>query len=503
MVALLLVGFGLRMLKLQNPPLDFHPTRQLRSAIIARGMYYEALPNADPTLREAAMQTWATMERYEPPVLERLVSLTYRVIGGEHLWVARVYSSLFWVIGGLALYALVRRILSPAAGLFAAAFYLLLPWGVVASRAFQPDPWMVMWVLLAAYALYRWFEGGLRSWLWTVLAGFFCGLAVLIKVYSGYAIAGMALFLTIQYLGEGGRWVKNLGALLRRPQIWVFVMLGALALIYYVGLGDRSTSFASFWILSFTGMLRESKFYVRWLGLIRGIMDVMVFFAALLGAFLYPARGRAVALGLWFGYLMIGVTFPYQIYTHDYYSILLVPVAAFGLAPLAEAVFNRVRLLGPAWRGIFVTALLLVIAYYGYVARSEIYAIDKSGEPYPWQQMGKNLPHDGPIIGLIHDYGNRLKYYGWRSVARDWPTQGDLALSAAASEARGSSSSLPTGSAFETYFKDQTQGMSYFLVTLFADFNAQPALKSMLYDHYSVAQKGDGYILFDLRHPKP
>ena len=38
---LLLLGLGIRLLDLTDPPLDIHPTRQLHSALMARGMYYQ------------------------------------------------------------------------------------------------------------------------------------------------------------------------------------------------------------------------------------------------------------------------------------------------------------------------------------------------------------------------------------------------------------------------------------------------------------------------------
>jgi hypothetical protein len=492
---LLFLGLGLRMINLTDPQLDFHPTRQLRSAIIARGMYYQNLPAADPQLRQAAMQIRATMEVYEPPILEQLVATTYRLLGAEQLWVARVYSSLFWLIGGVALYALVRRIFSAGAGLCSLAFYLVLPWGVTASRAFQPDPWMVMWILVAAYLLYRWMETDLGSWRWTILAGLSAGLAILVKAYAVYPVGGMAMgvFLAVLFKREPG-FLKRLLSFLLKPQLWVFALLTVLPpAVYYLGLGDRSTSFASFWIFSFTGMLLEHKFYIRWLGLIRGLLDVMVFFAALLGAFVFPSRARAQVLGLWIGYFLIGATFPFQIYTHDYYSLVLVPIGAISLAPYFDLILSQVRRQPWLWRVVFYIAMLAVGGYYAWVARSQIVAQNFRTEPIPWQIMGSALPQNGAIIGLTHDYGNRLKYYGWRAVQRIWPSEGDFDLSEAAGTEKISD--------FESYFQDQTAGMDYFLVTLFSDLEAQPALKAMLYDHYPVAMRGDGYILFDLRHP--
>jgi len=492
---LILLGLGVRLVDLNDPPLDFHPTRQLRSAIIARGMYYASMPDADAALRDKAIQFWASMELYEPPIFERLVALTYRVIGSEQLWVARVYSSLAWAIGGAALYVLLRRMFTPGAAIFSLGFYLLLPWGVLASRAFQPDPAMVMWVLLSAYTLYRWGEARARSWLWAVLAGVSCGMAVLIKAFALFFVVAMALGILVSLIVEEGKFIAGLRRVLARPQAWALAGLAAaIPAVYYLGLGPRSGEFASFWIISLSRLLLDREFYMQWLALIRGLMDVAVFFTALLAVFLIPGRGRLLVLGLWAGYFLLGLTFPFQIYTHDYYSLALVPVVAISLAPLADLVLKRLDESPRLWKALFILVFLVISGYYTWVSRSQFYGRDYRLEPVPWKQMGADLPNDGDIIALTHDYGNRLKYYGWRMVNRMWPGSGDLSLSEAAGSDRIGN--------FEAYFQDQTAGMEYFLVTLFGDLNAQPELKSELYDHYDIYAQGDGYVLFDLRQRK-
>ena len=55
---------------------------------------------------------------------------------------------------------------------------------------------------------------------------------------------------------------------------------------------------------------------------------------------------------------------------------------------------------------------------------------------------------------------------------------------------------------FNVFFKSQTQGMRYFLVTLFGELDSQPDLKNMLYEHYPVVKQGNGYVLFDLTREK-
>ncbi len=52
LVILFIASFAVRMIDLKDPPLDFHPVRQLHSAIIARGAYlqpgYDSGPGFTP-----------------------------------------------------------------------------------------------------------------------------------------------------------------------------------------------------------------------------------------------------------------------------------------------------------------------------------------------------------------------------------------------------------------------------------------------------------------------
>ncbi len=159
LILLLALGGLLRLLDLTDPPLDFHPTRQLRNSIIARGIYYDLLPNADASTRALAASIARVPARYEPPVTETLVALTSIAVGGESTMVPRIYGTLFWLLAGLCLYDLARRITdSPIAALLSLAYFLVLPFAVQASRSFQPDPLMTASAFIGIYFLYRWSE---------------------------------------------------------------------------------------------------------------------------------------------------------------------------------------------------------------------------------------------------------------------------------------------------------------------------------------------------------
>ena len=479
---LLVLGLGLRLIDLSDPPLDFHPVRQLRAAIIARAFYYEGLPDADPQKRELAVNLSHIQEPLEPPILEKVVAWTYRLVGGERLWVPRVYSSLFWIIGGIALYALARRITSPGAALAALAFYLVLPYGVQASRSFQPDPMMVMWTLLEAYALYRW--GEKPSWKWALLAGIFGGLAVLIKVVAVFPVVGMLAAVALS--------ARGLRKALVDWQVWAIGAIVALIpLGYYLLLaGSNSVGLASGTLSISLALLRDTRFYVRWLNVLNGIMSLPLVVLGALSALLFPNKGRALLVGWWMGYGVFGLVFAYRISTHDYYSLPLIPIVALSLAGAAWLLLRQWAQQPPFWKLVFVGLAICAMAYPAWIARSILVGNDYRGEPGGWRQIGEAMPRDGAIIGLTHDYGFRMSYYGWIQVS-NWPDRADLNLDALQGRQED----------FDSLFDEKTRGMSYFLVTRFDELDAQPLLKSMLYDHYPLIQEGDGYILFDLSQP--
>src|SRR5918999_1030683 len=89
LVFLFVIALGLRLYNIDEPPSDFHPTRQYRSMIIARGYYYEALKTAPEWKRNLASLNKQREGSLEPPIMELMGSFAYRTFGGEHLWIPR------------------------------------------------------------------------------------------------------------------------------------------------------------------------------------------------------------------------------------------------------------------------------------------------------------------------------------------------------------------------------------------------------------------------------
>jgi hypothetical protein len=482
-VIIFLLGTGLRFIDLTDPPLDYFPQRQLRGAIIARGIYYQLLPSADPAERQQAVYLANTMDPREPSVFEGLVAFTYVLTGGENLWVARIYAIIFWVLGGVALYALARRLTSPLAAIIPLIYYFFLPWSVIFSRTFQPDIIMVMLTLWVAYALFRW--GEKPTWKWSITGGILAGLAVFTKLPAIFPIALMFLGVILTTLGIK----KALGSL----QAWVMVVLFLVPpAIYYLYI-IPSTS--SEWLASTLPLIKNwisPSFYIRWIIFAGGLVDLGIAIISFIGVWLLPAKKRIIPLALWLGYIMYGLAFPYYITTHEYYSIPLIPAVALSLAPLAWLVFNRFADQGRMAKFSMVAILAFSLFYSGWMSRSIILSKDYRIEVISWQNMRQGLPPTGDLIGITHEQGYRIAYYGWRHVT-PWPyTAADEQASSGADPQAG----------LKKLFENYAKGQEYFVVTLFSEFDNHPLLKAYLNDHYSVYKQGDGYLVFDLTQTK-
>ncbi|MBN1537144.1 MAG: glycosyltransferase family 39 protein [Anaerolineales bacterium] len=481
-IMMLSAGLGIRLYDLTDPPMDFHPTRQLRGAIIARSIYLNILPNADPQDRQLATTYAGLTGRYEPPILETLVAYTYRMMGKEEFWIARIYNAFFWLLGGVCLFLLGRRMTNATAGLIALGYYLFLPFAAQASRSFQPDPGMVMWLVIFSYALYRWGEP--HSLKWAIITGIAGGIAIFTKPVAVY-IVGAASIVVVVF--SFGLWQS-----LRRLQVWMMAILMALpSFIYYLLLGSgNAADYIANWTVALSHLIIEPAFYVRWLSFVQNWMGFSVILLALIGVIITTPRNKALLCGLWVGYFIYGLTLPYQMYTHNYYHLQLVPILALSLAAVGQVLSEHLRKQSRFWQILFAGVALVGMIFPCWVAIATLKADDYRKEPAYWHGIGELLPVDGKIIALTQDYGYRLMYYGWRKVDL-WQTSSEQDLA----ELRGREKE------FSTRFSNKIEGKDYFLVTAMGQWKNQPTLQKTLTNNYPLIAEGDGYLLFDLAHP--
>ena len=483
-ILLLALGGLLRLLDLTDPPLDFHTSRQLRNSLVAREIYYNTLPSATEEQRQLATSFANAVGKYEPPVIETIVGYSYFLTGGETIAVARIWETFFWLVAGIAHFDLMRRVVNPWAALIAMAYYFVLPFSVEVSRSFQPDPLMTSAFVIGIYFLYRWSElwgtEGERkeTWKWALLAAVFLGFATFVKIVIAFFVGTAAVSLVLFTLGKDF-W--------KSKQVWVMAAIMVTpALLYYVVFNQgRSTEYFFSWTVALMKLITSTDFYTKWLAFLGTLFGLTVLFLSIAGALIAPSRMRWLLVSLWVGYLLYGLTLPFQMYTHSYYHIQLIPILVLGLAVALNPLTEYVSTLGGVRRVGFIALVVAVIGYQAYAARSVLVAESFRHEPAFWNEVGQAFPSDAKVIALTQDYGFRLMLYGWRKVDL-WPVATELSATRNPDKDNAAQ------------FDELTTGEEYFLVTAFGQLDKQPGLKKIL-DSYPVAIQGDGYILYDLK----
>jgi 4-amino-4-deoxy-L-arabinose transferase-like glycosyltransferase len=464
-VGLLLIAAGaIRFQGLTEPLVAFHPLRHYRSALIARACFYEATSSAPEWAVAIAQANRDIQQAGEPPLMEWMACTAYRVIGAEHLAIPRALSTLWWMVAAVAVYRLGRRLVSLRGALFATTLCLFLPYAIVATRTFQPDPLMSACVMWAALALVRWRDRPTRGRF--IAAALIAGLALLVKP--------MSVFLLLPAMWAVSRarplHIRDAGA-----GIWV---LAALALIppglFYGGSLMFSSLAADQLDTRFVPSLLVTGFF--WTGLARQadrVFGVVVVAAALAGsAIAVEPLLRRLLLATWVGYAAFAVAFTYHVPTHDYYHLPFIPIAALAAAAGLERLWMRLG--WPAGVASAATgALGMLVVWQGVTeARPRLRVADAHAIVADYERVGDVTEHSGKVIFLDPDYGYPLMYHA--EIAGDaWPGIDDL--EAERLDGR------PRRSAVDR-FDDDYAGIKprYFVVTDLRSLEAQHDLQALL-----------------------
>jgi hypothetical protein len=477
----------IRLYHVNEPPLNFHATRQYRSLIIARGFYYEHSADIPEWKRQIASLNKNGQGILEPPVMELLTALGYRILGGEQYWISKSLSIIFWLTGAFFLYKIAKVISSETAALFAIAFYLFLPFAVIASRSFQPDPLMVMLLLAGIHAMVRYNEQPSTTHL--MAASALSAFAIFIKPISLFVIYTVFIFLSVQRQGirksiaTPGLWLYFLASLL--PALGFYLIYGIFMS------GDLQVQAQS----SFLPQLLLDRFFWRgWLDNIHTVIGFPALIAALLGALLYP-KGfpRALIVGLWVGYGLFCLVFNYHIATHDYYHLQLIPIAALSLGPVFALTLdrllevNRGKILRLAIGAALMAGLILSL----HSAHSDLSRRNSEGEVKRAEQVGELVHHNTNTIFLASDYGLSLQYHGELS-GQPWPLVSDLEW-----EQLAGASALNAEARFMDWFAEREP--DYFIVMDLWELEQQKDLNEFLTQNFSRITQTDDVIVFDLR----
>lgn len=482
LIPLFSVALGVRLVGLSEPPLDFHPTRQYHSALLARRLYFDSVPGIPEWRRHLAQVN--RLPRLEPPLLEHATAFAYRLRGGEDLRIPRVLSIAAWLIGGGFVYRLGRRVAGTAGALVSAAFFLLAPFTVEASRSFQPDPLMVALLAGAFLALLNYGERPRLGLL--LLAAAVGGLAILIKPMAVFQVVSTAAAVILFRRRQIGR---------RWPIHGALFLLGMAVLpapYYYAERGGLDHMAQQSFI---PHLLVTRAFWIGWFFKAWTACGLVPPALAALGA--WRARdglARAMLAGMAAGYVAFAIAFNYKVSTHDYYHLQLYPLVAVGLAPLVDRTAAMVRnssgqprLMTAVAGGIFTLSCLDAAL----TARSRIRSRDFARELAVYREVGERVGHAPSNVLLADHYAYPLKYHG-ELGGLEWPRSYDFQLTRLMG-------GTPLGAGERLKPILESDQPSFFVITVPRDLATQPDLAALLQRSYPLEAAGDGYLIYRLR----
>lgn len=479
---MMLGALWIRALELDQSIVTFHATRHYRSAVLARACYFDRAADVPAWARAVADAGRSMQPAGELPVMEWAACGAYLALGREDVMIPRAVAVIVWVAAAIPVWLLARRLTGPPEGgphssnaaLVAVAIHLFLPYGIIASRNFQPDPLMTLTSLWALVALVRHHDQPTRSRL--IAAATLVAVAGLVKP--------MSIFITIPA-----------ALVLSR-----FSLVGVIPPALYYGYDAVFGTLARDQMqLRFVPNLIPTAFF--WKGLLNMVSRVEtlpLFVLGLIGAAVAPRPpGRRLLASLFAGYLLFAFGFTYHMPTHDYYHLPYIPIVAVGVA----ALIARVSVFGPPKGGPYtikyvVGALCASIIAWGAISARPRLHIDGAGElQRMYTEIGEAAQHDPRVLFLDDAYGYALMYHA--QIAGDsWPNLDDLNA-----ERLGGAEPIDAEARFARDFEDYAP--NYFVITDLGSLRGQPDLQAMLARRAEPVSVTPRYHVYRIRGATP
>jgi hypothetical protein len=432
-IAILFVGALLvRLDGISGPSIQ---SRELQNALLAR-QYYLGDGDGLPKWKQRVLRELHQLVRpIEPPILDVAAGATFRLVGGERLWIPRLWSTLFWLLGGYFLYRIATRVTRSEGAFFALALYLFWPYPAFISRLYQPDALMIALLLGGALSIVRYWEHPSRSRL--AVAVIASGSAVVVKPGIAFVFllgAFVAIAVSRRALAEtivGGR--LPLFAALTVIPTGLYYVYSVHAHYFLAGQGDGWADPTKWWTawfwdgwwqtVSFMLTFPQHQSYVAVVPLALGLAGIVV------------SRGvaRAILLGLFIAYVVFALTLTVPIATHAYYSLPLVPTLSLSIGAVVSFVVERLEYRARAARAGILALGAVAILVAAYKAHAVLTPQPPLRQIADYRRIGEVTGHTTRAIYVDIRLRSPITYWGWidghywypPAPAQDLPASGN------------------------------------------------------------------------------
>lgn len=409
LILIIVLAFGLRLYRINNPIADWHSWRQADTSAVSRNFIkngfdllyprFDDLSNVPSGLENPQGYRFVEFPFYN--LLQAGFFKLFPVLGLE-VW-GRLVSIMLSLFSLFFLYLIVRKLSGEAVALWAAFFFAVLPFNLYYSRTILPEPLMVTTSLAAIYFFLIGSQNQSKLKLWLA----FISLAVcfLIKPYA------LIFLLPLSYLAWRnwrGHW----------PKLALFSLAVFLSLIPFLAwriwMNHFPEGIPAFGWLFNEGGIRFKGAWFFWL------------FAERLGKLILGYWGL-VLLGLgmlekssekegWIYYSwLIAILAYFTIIAsgnirHDYYQVIAIPIICIFLAKGAQLLLIKKRFL------LLIVSLFLMLAFSWYHVR-DFFNINNRLMVETGQAADKILPPEAKVIA---PYGGDTSFL-YQTNRQGWP----------------------------------------------------------------------------------
>lgn len=393
LLLILIFGFLVRLYKIDNPVADWHSWRQADTAAVTRNYVKYGVNFLNPRFDDFSDLSGNGFfnpqgNRFvEVPLFNIAHYVLFKIMpfGTLEIW-GRMTSIIAALVSAALLFLIIKRHSNNMTGLFAAGFYLFLPYNIYFTRVIIPDPLMVT-LSLAALNTYD-LSHKHHKITWLILTAVFGGLATAVKPVALFLLLPITLDQLLKYgLNIFRRW-----------EFYLIHLLFSLPFGLWRLWSHRHPEGIpnSNWLLNgnkirFKGAFFQWIFGARIGALILGKWGVWPLFQGLVVANFY-------FLSWFFGamlYLFVVATGNVQ---HDYYQITIIPAISVILAVgvvkllLPEKSFSRTWLK----RGLVGVSLAFMFAFSWYDVRG-LYQINNWSIVHAGVAVDALIPKDAKV----------------------------------------------------------------------------------------------------------
>lgn len=466
---ILIVGFLVRLYKINNPIADWHSWRQADTASVARIYVEKGVDLLFPRYHDISSiqsgifnpQGYRFVEFPFYSAIQAVLTSSFPALSIE-VW-GRLVTIVSALITAYFLYLIGKRYLGGVGGLLTAFFYLFIPFNIYFTRVILPDPFGVMLGVASLWLFIRFIDSNRNFYL--VLSGAIFSACLLMKPYFIFYLVP-AIYLTIQKFGFR-RILKDRALVLKFLIYTLVIFVPFLLWRFWEGRHPEGIPFYT-WAFNGDGIRFRPAFW-RWIfeerlgQLILGGWGLTLFVFGILRPRLKNLFTTFFIFGM-FLYVTVVATANVR---HDYYQIILIPaislVLASGVTYLWEnATFNVI-----ASRVLVVFSVYMMLTT-GWGLIKDNYNINHPEIIEAGREVDKITPKDALVVAPYN--GDTAFLY--QTNRRGWPA---------------------IDNSIDNII---LEGASYYVsVDLGSDDT------KMIASRFKTAEKTDKFIIIDLREP--